>query len=94
MGVDVLNALRKGGNAFYTSERFVQEAVLNFGEMISSLVLKEARESPFYSVMVDETTDVSVKKELIIYLRYIDNSPILFQNYLSITELKSNNNIP
>ena len=46
------------GNAQYTSERFVQEVIQALGETISSPILSSVRQSPFFSVCIDETTDV------------------------------------
>ena len=69
LGVDTLNALRQSGNASYTSERFLHEAIHIFNTVIMKPIIKKAQDSPFYTIMIDETTDVSVKKELIIYLR-------------------------
>ena len=69
LGVDVLNALHTGENAKYTSERFIQEAVLSFQAVVETPLVKDLKESPFYSIMMDETTDIAVKKELILYVR-------------------------
>ena len=41
------------------------------GETISAPIISSVCQSPFFAVCIDETTDVSVKKELIIYIRYI-----------------------
>lgn len=69
LGVDVLNALMVGENAKYTSERFIQEALLSFKYIVQTPLICDLKNSPFYTVMVDETTDVAVKKELILYVR-------------------------
>lgn len=36
--------------------------------------LKALLESPFYAIMIDERTDISVIKEMVIYARYIDST--------------------
>ncbi|XP_033103941.1 zinc finger protein 862-like, partial [Anneissia japonica] len=74
LGVDVLNSLKQGGNASYTSERFIQEAVTTLGKQISTPLLQKLRDSCYFSILVDETTNVAVKKELIIYIRYLKES--------------------
>jgi hypothetical protein len=71
LGVDVLSFLDKGGNAKYTSERHMQELVLVFGKTVWEPIRQDLLSSPFYSVMVDETTDVDVKNELIMYIRFL-----------------------
>ncbi|WAR05670.1 hypothetical protein MAR_021039 [Mya arenaria] len=63
MGMNVLNMLTLGGNANYTSNDFVNKTVvLN--------IVAEIQQSPFYSVMIDETTDIATHSQLIIYVRY------------------------
>ena len=71
LGATYLQDLHLGGNAQYTSERFVQEVVQALGETISAPIISSVCQSPFFAVCIDEITDVSVKKELIIYIRYI-----------------------
>ncbi|XP_076113346.1 zinc finger protein 862-like [Mytilus galloprovincialis] len=73
LGVDVLNALMVGENAKYTSERFIQEALLSFKYIVQTPLICDLKNSPFYTVMVDGTTDVAVKKELILYVRFLKN---------------------
>ena len=74
------------GNAQYTSERFVQEVVQALGETISALIISSVCQSPFFAVCIDETTDVSVKKELIIYIRYICKGDIK-TSFIRVLEL-------
>ena len=71
LGATYLKDISVDGNAQYTSERFVQEVIQALGETISSPILSSVRQSPFFSVCIDETTDVSIKKELIVYIRYV-----------------------
>jgi hypothetical protein len=39
------------------------------GSMVQQPILNDIQASPWYSLMVDETTDVAVVKDLIIYAR-------------------------
>jgi hypothetical protein len=61
--------LDKGNNDKATSQRFLQEAMLAIGQQVQDPILQSIRDSPFYAVMIDETTDIQVVKEMIIYLR-------------------------
>ena len=63
--------LRQGGNAQYTSERFKQEIVQALAECVPKPIFGKLRDSPFFSLCIDETTDVSITKQLIVYGRYI-----------------------
>ena len=71
VGATYLNDICLSKNAHYTSERFMQEAVCSLGEVITSNLFKEIRASPFFYLMADETTDVAVVKEVIVYARFL-----------------------
>ena len=53
LGATYLKDISVGGNAQYTSERFVQEVIQALGETISSPILSSVRQSPFFSVCID-----------------------------------------
>ena len=71
MGMDVLDMLTLGGNANYTSKDFVHKTVVLFGNVIFRDIMVEIKQSPFYSVMIDETTDIATHSQLTIYVRYL-----------------------
>lgn len=55
----------------YSSERFVQDLVEVLGKVVHDDILKELQDSPFFSILADETTDIAVIEQLILYARYI-----------------------
>ena len=63
LGELYLQDLQQGGNAHYTSERFKQELVEALGETVAKPIQENLRKSAFYSLCIDETTDVSVTKQ-------------------------------
>ena len=67
LGATYLKDISVGGTAQYTSEHVVQEVIQALGETIFSPILSNVRQSPFFSVYIEETTDVSIKNELIVY---------------------------
>lgn len=71
IGATYLSDLNLGGNAHYTSERFIQEAVVSLGGVISKAIFNDLRASPFFALMCDETTDVAIRNEVIVYARYL-----------------------
>lgn len=71
VGGDILQMLNKGANQKYTSMRHISDMVTIFYEVIWEKIVKDVRSSPFYSIMVDETTDVATTNQLIIYVRYL-----------------------
>ena len=86
LGATYLQDLHLGGNAQYTLERFVQEVVQALGETVSAPIISSVCQSPFFAVCIDETTDVSVKTELIIYIRYICKGEIK-TSFIRVLEL-------
>ena len=72
LGATYLQDLHLGGNAHYTSERFIQEALMLLGGIISRDIFHQLRTSPFFALMCDKTTD-EVNKEVIVYARYINS---------------------
>ncbi len=71
LGATYLEAMNIGRNAKYTSERFMQESIQALAEIISQDIIQSLQASSFFSLCIDETTDVSVTKQLIIYARYL-----------------------
>lgn len=59
--------------ATYTSELFMQEIIQSLGETISREIIEDLLASPFFSLSVDEMTDVSVTKQPIAYGHCIAN---------------------
>ncbi|XP_041377598.1 zinc finger protein 862-like [Gigantopelta aegis] len=77
MGCEYLKDIQIGGNAKYTSMRIIQEMVAILGRQVQQEVFDEVRQANYFSLMLDETTDVSVKKQLTVYARYIkDKTPV------------------
>ena len=71
LGCSYLSALNAGGNAHYTSE---QELVGILAQQIEDAQLAAFSHSPFYGLMVDESTDISVTKQLVLYGQYVSES--------------------
>ncbi len=71
LGCDYLQDLQKGQNAKYTSERIMQELLHSLAHVLRNEITDEARQSPFFGLQADETTDVAVLKQLISYIRYV-----------------------
>ena len=59
-------------NASLRSERMKAEMVEVLGKTVRSNVLTEINLSPVYSVICDETCDISIKEQLIIYIKYLN----------------------
>ena len=81
------NQLYHGENAKYSSQRVIQEFQQVMGEQIEQEQLENLLSSPFYSIMVDETTDVAILKEMVVYIRYLSPAAKVCTSFLTIIEL-------
>ena len=86
LGAAYLQDLRQSGNAQYTSERFKQELVHALADTIAKPILDSLKASPFFSLCIDETTDVSIIKQLIVYARYLVGGTVS-TSFIRILEL-------
>ena len=91
-GAVYLQDLQRGGNIHYTSEHFKQEIVQALAETVAKPIQENVCASPFFSLCIDETTDVSVTKQLIVYSRYVVNGDVC-SSLISVLEL-SNDTTP
>ena len=87
MGCPQLKHLYHGENAKYSSQRTIQEFLKVIGEQIEQEILVNLLTSPLYSIMIDETTDVSVLKELVVYALYLTTGAKVCTSFLAIIDL-------
>ena len=67
MGHDKLTHLYHGENAKYSSHRIITHEFLQvLGKQIEKGELSHLSKSPFYSIVIDASTDISVTKEMVI----------------------------
>lgn len=71
LGSAYLKDLHQGGNAKYTSHESMFEFVKVLSSCIEQDVLSEIHQAKYVGLLCDETTDVSITKQLIIYCRYV-----------------------
>ena len=87
LGAQYLQDLQHGGaNAQYTSEHFKQELVQALAEAVSRPIQENIRSFPFFALCVDETTDVSVTKQLIVYGTYLVEGDV-HTSFICVLEL-------
>ena len=74
-----MTALNASGNGHYTSEHIVQELVELLAHQIEEAQMTAFSHSPFYGLMIDESTDISITKQLVLYERYVNevDEPLL-----------------
>ena len=71
LGCDYFRELNVGGNAHYSSHRIIDEWLEVLSDIIEEDVLATVHKSPAIGLMCDESTDISVTKELILYARIL-----------------------
>ena len=64
LGVDYLRELRVGRNACYTSEQIIGGLLQCLSQVIEASKLSSMRDSAFYALMTDESTDIAVLNNL------------------------------
>lgn len=57
----------------YTHNQSIQEFQQSIAGVIEDRLLDRVRESGFFSVMIDESSDVSVHQNLVLYIRYLES---------------------
>ena len=71
LGCTYLKELNIGGNANYSSHRIIGEWLDIMSQQIEQSVLEKVHGSPTMGLMVDESTDISITKELSLYARVL-----------------------
>lgn len=86
MGCDQLRHLHQGENVKYTSRIITHELCQVMNDHIEC-ELKALLKSQYYSVMVDETIDISVIKEMVLYAQFVCDNSSVVTAFLKMIEL-------
>lgn len=73
-GASQLRDLAVDSRTTYTHNQSIQEFQQSIAGVIEDRLLDRVRESGFFSVMIDESSDVSVHQNLVLYIRYLEES--------------------
>lgn len=78
-----------GKNASYMSKTTQNELIVCCGEVVSQKIFDKVKKSHFFTIIADETSDVSLKEQLSICLRYfdVDNCEIR-EDFLKFVDVK------
>ena len=71
LGCDYMKELRRGGNASYRSEQTVSEFLFSLSDCIKQDILTKMHKSSTISIMTDESTDIAILKQLVVYGRAV-----------------------
>lgn len=72
-GCESVLDLSVGGNATYMSRTAGQEFQECVAEAIHKEVVQKIREADMYSILIDESTDLSVSKHMVVFVRLVDS---------------------
>lgn len=81
-----------GKNATYISWKIENEIINACGEIIRKRIVEEVKQAQFYSVLADETTDVSTTEQFSLSLRYVKVTASGYQiceRFLEFVQVKS-----
>lgn len=73
----------------YTSPTIQNDVIECCNTIILRKIAKKVNESKCYSVLADETTDISTKEQLAICVRYISEDNMLNEDFLQFFEIES-----
>lgn len=76
----------------YTSGKIQNEIIATCGDLILNKIVEEVNAVKCFSVLVDETTDISVKEQLTLCVRYVagsGNDVHLCEKFLKFIEINS-----
>ena len=90
LGNTTLPMLQKARNLIYLSKQTMGEIVAAIGLALESDILKQIHSSPYFSIIIDEATDISVTKSLslCIHCQYLDAQANVAVRALKLIELR------
>ena len=77
-----------GKNKSYVSKTSQNKIIKCIGEVISESLIKEIKESMYYSIIADEAADSSHKEQLSLVLRFVDNSLNIREEFMCFLHCK------
>jgi len=76
------------GNCTMISKTVQNEIIDSMGEVVRNNIISEVKRSQFFSILCDETTDVSTKEQMSLCIRYVDlQNMTLKEDFVGFVEL-------
>ncbi|XP_017462320.1 PREDICTED: 52 kDa repressor of the inhibitor of the protein kinase-like, partial [Rhagoletis zephyria] len=75
--------------AKYTSPQIQNELINICGNIIREKIVSRAQKAIAYSILADESCDISGKEQLSIGVRFSDEATIVYEEFLGFIELKA-----
>ncbi|KAK0134769.1 Zinc finger protein 862 [Merluccius polli] len=87
LGCDYFEKLKIDQRNNYRSHRIIDEMLEILAEVLEEPILNKIRSSRALSLEIDESTDVSVSKQLDIHIRYLDKEGHVFNQFLDLVSV-------
>jgi len=66
------------------------EIIETIGDIIKNKIINRVKASKYYSILCDETTDISTKEQMTICIRYVDTSSLIIrEDFIGFVEIAS-----
>ena len=75
-------------NASYTSKTTQNKSITCCGQLISETIVAEIKKNKFYSILADEACDSAMKEQLSLFIRYVDSSNNVKEDFLRFIHCK------
>lgn len=72
-GCESLSKLQVSQNATYLSRSSGEEFQACIADQIHSQIISNIKSADMYSILVDESTDISISKQMVVYVRVVDS---------------------
>ncbi len=75
-------------NATYISKTIQNELISACGKVIQKSIIKQVRRASYFSILADETSDVSRKEQLTLLIRFVDPDQLIIrEDFLGFVEV-------
>ena len=71
----------------YLSDRIINEIISEIGKSVVRTYLTEIRQAMVYSIIADETTDISRKEQLCVSIRWVDQNFKIEETPIELTDI-------
>ena len=73
----------------YTSPHIQNEMLEILGKMVLCRIVADVQNALFYAIMVDETIDCSNQEQVVLVLRWVDDSLVVYKDFIGFYNVPS-----
>ena len=84
LGCEYLDDIKVGRSCHYMSQNSIQDIVGCLGQTALQPLLHDNHQSELYFILIDETSNVSIKKQLIMYCRFVKHDAALETRFIAM----------